>query len=207
MPDILEPSNREICDKMVSYTLQAELHECTGRKASLISAVSALFPFNFSLTCHSLSNNYQLVSDFDAAFGRAAQAAGWHPATLTTPDEFSRDHDGFFQHGDLRIAVEIEKTNWEKFLYDLLKCHVYVSSGANGCLILLPVNWPHSSGSKDIYHDCIPRLRIASEYDAIRTDVLESLVVVGFRQMYNGALFNSADRAQMRTDSQRQIGT
>ena len=196
-----------MCQKMVSYTLQAELEQVAGHNKPLADAVASLFPFDFTLTCKSPSNNYQLTSGFDDAFDRAAQLAGWKPSSINTPPTFSREHDGCFDIGGLRVVVEIEKANWEKFLYDLLKCHVYVSSGADGCLILLPVNWPHSGGIKDIYGDCLPRLSIAREYNAVRADVLDSLVVVGFRQMYNGSLFDVQARAAMREDCERQLGT
>lgn len=197
-----------ICrSKMVSYKLQAELYECTGTHNELVNAVSALFPFDFTLTCRSPRNNYQLISNFDDAFCDVAQNAGWKRAALTTPDGFFADHDGYFEFEDHHIVVEIEKANWQKFLFDLLKCHVYVSSGANGCLIVLPVNWPHAHGIKDIYHDCLPRLNLARDYGAIRTDVLNSLVVVGFRQLYNGCEFNAAVRSEMRAECQREIGT
>lgn len=188
---------------MPSYTLQAKLCDLKGTHDSLVAAVSVLFPFDFVLTCNSPRNNYQLNSDFDDAFSHAAQAAGWEPTTLLTPPDIARAHDGYFKYGELSIVVEIEKTNWEKFLYDLLKCHIYISSGANGCIILLPVNWPHKNGIKNIYHDCIPRLDVATKYHAIRPDVLGSLVVVGFEQMYEGVRFNSEHRQSMRADCRK----
>ncbi len=49
------------------------------------------------------------------------------------------------------MVVEVEKANREKILYDFLKFHMYLQSGADLGLLFLPKNYSHRGGEWDLF--------------------------------------------------------
>jgi hypothetical protein len=90
-------------------------------------------------------------SDFDDAFEKAIYSAGGSSAKIRLPLEIPQELDFAFTFDGCVVAVEIEKANREKILRDILKCHMYLSAGADYALVVLPRNYCHKLGVWDLF--------------------------------------------------------
>jgi hypothetical protein len=155
--------------------------------------------FNFVVT-NPAANQGQLTSNFDAALESAITNLGSASIDLKLPVEISQRFDFAFSFNDCSVAVEIEKTNREKILRDLLKCHMYLSSGANFCLVVLPRNYPHKLGVWDLYSFGVQQFKACLRYGFGTPDKLERILLLGFEtcEASTGDLHSVRSRQAMR---------
>ena len=106
------------------------------------------------------SNSFQ--SDFDERLLEKLIKLGGKTANIQIVDDLKKKYDFILDINGECVAAEVEKTNREKILYDLLKCHMYFKSGALFALLFLPRNYAHSKGiwnlfetGKDRYSQCL----------------------------------------------------
>jgi hypothetical protein len=95
----------------------------------LLSGLSRI-DFNFSVVDASV-NQGQLTSDFDTAFEKTVVDLGASIAQLHLPTNIRQQLDFVFSIKGQCVAVEIEKTNRQKILRDILKSHMYLRFGAD----------------------------------------------------------------------------
>ena len=194
---------------MVTFDLTAKsgLTNCSKEAREVCQTLeSKLFPLDFKMVCKSPSNNYQLSSLFDDALQKKAPSVGLVPGTLKLPQHIAKEYDAVFRTEYGTVVVEVEKANWEKFLYDMLKAHIYLNHGADYCCIILPENWAHQHGEIDLFQESNARLDLAKTYHFGDPNVLDRLFLIGFRQFWNGQLLTQSLREQMRAECRRAFG-
>ena len=79
--------------------------------------------------------------------------------------------------------MEIEKTNREKILRDILKCHMYLQAGADFAVVGLPKNYPHSRGLWNLYEFGVQRFSECRTYGFGTPDNLNRILLLGFEQL------------------------
>jgi len=127
-------------------------------------------------------NQGQMTSDFDKAMERAILADGAKPFDLKLPSHVPQEYDFAFTYSGRTVAVEIEKTNREKILRDMLKCHMYLQSGADFAIIGLPKNYPHAHGVWNLFEFGTDRFRECNTYGFGTPDKLGRILLLGFTQ-------------------------
>lgn len=164
----------------------------------LLSQLSRVdFVFNVK---NPLANQGQMASDFDGKLERALRSLGVQPCHLRLPEGIPQEFDFAFEYKARKVAVEIEKSNREKILRDILKCHIYMYAGVDYTLVGLPRNYAHSRGIWDLYGFGVQRLRECMNYGFGTPDKLGRILLLGFTQ-YDGASneqLSSQMRQQMR---------
>ena len=125
-------------------------------------------------------NSGQMTSNFDDAFKKSLVRLGASDSQLKIPPLIRQKHDFGFSIDNRNIAVEVEKTNREKILRDILKCHMYMKFGFDFCLIVLPKNYPHTHGMWNLYETGVERLQECMDYDFGVSDKLERILLMGF---------------------------
>jgi len=90
--------------------------------------------------------------------------------------------------------VEIEKTNQEKLLRDILKCHMYLHAGADFAVVGLPKNYPHTRGMWNLYDFGVQRFSECRTYGFGTPDKLNRILLLGFEQ-FDTATARSLDVA------------
>jgi hypothetical protein len=155
--------------------------------------------FSFEIT-NPDANQGQLTSDFDQALERAIASLGSTPIDLKLGAEIPQRYDFAFAFNGRSVAVGIEKTNREKILRDVLKCHMYLNSGASFCLVVLPRNYPHKLGVWDLYSFGVQQLKACISYGFGIPDKLERILLLGFetREASTGELHSVRSRQAMR---------
>jgi hypothetical protein len=145
-------------------------------------------------------NQGQMASDFDAALEQALLARGAEHLQLRLPPEISQELDFAFTFAGRSVAVEIEKTNREKVLRDILKCHMYLEAGANFALVGLPKNYAHSRGMWDLYDFGVQRFGECLTYGFGTTDRLGRILLLGYEQFVgtSGLRISKRTRLEMR---------
>jgi hypothetical protein len=127
-----------------------------------------------------MKNQGQLTSTFDNAFRDAVNQLGASVSELRMPSVIQQRHDFQFATNNKSIAVEIEKTNREKILRDILKCHIYLRFGFDFCLLVLPKNYPHKHSVWDLFDFGVQRLKECMEYGFGVQANLERILLIGF---------------------------
>ena len=104
------------------------------------------------------------------------------------------------------VAVEIEKTNREKILRDILKCHIYLHAGADLAIVGLPKNYPHTKGVWILYEFGMRRLRECMIYGFGTADTLGRVLLLGFEQFVasTNAPLSRKTRLEMRRQAAAQ---
>lgn len=190
---------------MLSFELEAKLGNSNSQgigQTACRNIGSVIFPLRFQMTCPASSNNYQLNSNFDESVIGNAITAGFQECQINLPKALGKNFDAAFSTPYGKIVFEIEKSNWEKFLYDVLKAHIYLSHGADFCCIILPQNWAHSSNVKNVYEESRKRLNLACEYKCLNPEIQERIFLIGFNQYWNGKLLDKDGRQKMRGECQ-----
>ncbi len=108
------------------------------------------FEYTFTITDPGV-NQGQMISNFDNALEDTILAQGATHHDFELPQEIPQKLDFAFKYKSKIVAVEVEKTNREKILRDILKAHMYIHSGVDFVLLALPKNYPHSGGMWDLY--------------------------------------------------------
>ena len=127
-------------------------------------------------------NQGQMVSDFDNELEKALLVHGASHFELRLPPEIPQEFDFTFTFGGRTVAVEIEKTNREKILRDILKCHMYLHSGSDFALVGLPKNYPHAQGVWNLYEFGVQRLRECKTFGFGTADKLDRILLFGYEQ-------------------------
>lgn len=191
---------------MIKFDLQARSGSTnsSSQAVDVCQALSdALFPLEFQMICKSPKNNYQLSSFFDEALIQKAANMKMPNESLELPHDIAKEYDAVLKTRFGLIVVEVEKANWEKFLYDLLKAHIYLNHGAEYCCIILPENWAHQHGEMNVFLESSKRMDLAREYRCGDQRVLDRIFLVGFRQFWKGTLLTQAAREQMREECRK----
>ena len=127
-------------------------------------------------------NQGQMVSDFDEMLEKTLLSAGAECFDLRLPRQIPQELDFAFIFRGRRVAVEIEKSNREKILRDILKCHMYLQSGADFAIVGLPRNYPHKLGIWNLYGFGVDRLAECKAYGFGTADKLGKILLLGFTQ-------------------------
>lgn len=160
------------------------------------------------MICKSAKNNYQLSSLFDDALMAKAMSKEISNGNLQLPNDTAKEYDAVLKTKfGLVVVVEVEKANWEKFLYDLLKAHIYLSHGAEYCCIIIPENWAHQHGEINVFQKSSKRLDLARKYHCGDQRVLDRVFLIGFRQFWKGTLLSQTGREKMRDECRKQFKT
>jgi len=127
-------------------------------------------------------NNNQITSAFDHALRDHLFSRGATPAAFTRPKGKGFKEDFAFTHNGRTFVVEAEKSNSDKILYDFLKFHFYLASGADAVLLLLPKNWPHVGGEADMFAIGKERLKHCQKAGFGSSMFFERVLIVGYEQ-------------------------
>jgi hypothetical protein len=190
---------------MISFAASArdfELYPCTGAAfAHLDPLIRRLGKIEFTLSAANPTvNQGQLTSNFDSVFEQALVTVGASHHHLPLPPTIPQELDFAFAYDGWTVAVEIEKSNREKILRDILKCHMYLDAGADFALIGLPRNYPHKLGVWNLFDFGVSRLRECLTHGFGTPEKLGRIVLLGFSQhdATDGSLFSSQSRQLMR---------
>ncbi len=189
-----------------AYACGFELYPTQGEAfrhlSPLLSRLSRI-EFNFSVADPS-TNQGQLTSNFDTAFKEGIVELGASIFQLQLPAQIRQQLDFAFSINGHRVAVEVEKTNREKILRDILKSHIYLHFGADFSLVILPKNYPHKHGIWDLYHFGIQQLQDCITYGFGVGDTLERILLMGFESCSTrtNEAHSVRTRQAMRTEAQ-----
>ena len=159
-----------------------------------------LDPIDFTFTVNDPHTNQgQLSCDFDKRLEEAILERGALRRHLNL-SAFGQQLDFAFEIGGEVVAVEVEKANREKILRDILKAHMYLHSGADCALIVLPRNYAHSGGIWDLYDFGVQRFNECRKYGFGRPELLERILILGFTQYdaETGKVIDTAWRQRVR---------
>lgn len=143
-------------------------------------------------------NSGQCDSDLDDRLAeRIWKMAGVTRTDLAMPT-IKKEFDFSFRYKERALVIEVEKSNWEKVLYDFLKAHLYFASGADFVIVFVPKNYVHSGKSpmksfekaRQRYDQCV-------SYGFGSRDNLDRILLVGYEQaVSDGRLYTPALRKQ-----------
>jgi hypothetical protein len=143
-------------------------------------------------------NSNQFTYSFDAPLESRLTDLGCTQCTVNLCDGLRNQSDFAFMYSGVRVAVEVEKANWEKILYDFLKFHIYFASGAQFAMLFLPRNYPHSGGEVDSFTIGCERYQQCLKYHFGDPEHLGRILLVGFEQFTaDGTRLSSSVRRQM----------
>ena len=124
-------------------------------------------------------NQGQMVSDFDNELEKVLLAHGATHFELRLPPGMPQEFDFAFAFAGRTVAVEIEKTNREKILRDILKCHIYMHAGVDFALVGLPKNYPHTNGVWNLFDFGVQRLSECKTFGFGTSDKLSRILLLG----------------------------
>jgi len=148
--------------------------------AKLIQGIERV-DYSFTVSDPSV-NQGQLASDFDDRLELELQKHGAAHCDLRLPPEVPQQFDFAFTFADKTTAVEVEKTNREKILRDVLKSHMYLHAGADFAVVGLPKNYPHTRGMWNLYDFGVQRFTECRQYGFGTADKLSRILLLGFEQ-------------------------
>jgi len=185
-----------------------ELFPADGRAAQLLGD---LLPQLDGLTFHvhvpdPHVNQGQAQSDFDERLQAALQQFGANETRINFPAGVGQQLDFAFTYRNQTVAVEVEKTNREKILRDVLKAHMYLEFGADISLIVLPRNYAHSKGIWNLFDFGVRRLQDCRAYHFGKPERLDRIAMMGYSQ-YDAATGQPIDMAWREALRRRAIGT
>ncbi len=130
-------------------------------------------------------NSNSFTSDFDSRLQKKLTELGGEIIDIPIVDDLEKKYDFALDINNDRVVVEIEKTNREKILYDLLKCHIYLKSGASLVMLFLPKNYAHSKGIWNLFETGKIRYSQCLKYGFGHTSYFKSILLVGY-EMFTG---------------------
>ncbi len=188
-----------------AYATGFELQPKTGAAFQHLSPLLGLLTrVEFALRIDNAAvNQGQMVSDFDVKLEQALHELGAAPYSLRTPPEIRQELDFAFTFDRRSVAVEIEKSNREKILRDILKCHMYLHAGADFALLVLPRNYPHKLGVWNLFDFGVQRLTECQVYGFGTPDRLGRILLLGFDQFdaATSGLLSQRTRQRMRAEA------
>jgi hypothetical protein len=186
----------------LAYATAFEVYPQEGEAFEhLSSLLGSLHRVEFTLRVENPSANQgQMTSDFDGALEKELLARGARSSGWRLPPGLLQEFDFAFTYKRHTVAVEIEKTNQEKILRDVLKCHMYLHSAADFAIIGLPRNYPHSRGLWRPYRFGVERFRECIAYGFGTPDKLGRILLLGFNQheVSSDRLLSPTTRKEMR---------
>lgn len=185
----------------ITFCFQASdlvFYPCHEKTEQVRKVIHTAFPVDYTLVCASPSNNHQLNSTFDHCVARNLAEVHCPAYEVPIVNKSSKKHDFACEIASKRVDFEIEKANPEKILYDLLKSHIYLASGADLAVLMLPTKWSHKSGEVDLFDIGKARYQQAIKYGMGTPELFDRIVLVGFNQYYDGKLCVSSTRENMR---------
>lgn len=175
----------------------------------LQNLLTSLDRIDFTLQVNDPSKNSgQMVSDFDDKFQKALLSNGAVDHRLSLPLDIRQELDFSITYQGHSIAVEIEKTNREKILRDILKCHMYLHQGADFSLVVLPTNYPHTQGMWDLFRFGSGAFGQCMKYGFGTSDKLERILLLGYTQYDNSTQrpLDTETRQRMRESAKKAHG-
>jgi len=128
------------------------------------------------------ANQGQMVSSLDDELKKVLLTRGATCSDFQLPKEIPQKFDFAFEYGRKIVAVESEKTNLEKILRDILKCHMYLYYGADFALVVLPKNYPHKHRVWNLFDFGVQRFSECKTYGFGIPDKLDRILLLGFEQ-------------------------
>ena len=167
-----------------AYATAFELYPKEGKAFQHLAPIlNWLERVNFTLRIEDpTANQGALTSDFDEMLEAALLGLGARPLELNLPSDVPQELDFAFVFEGRRVAVEIEKTNQEKILRDILKCHIYLHAGADFAVLGLPTNYPHKHGVWNLFKFGSDRFRECKRYSFGTGDKLGRILLLGYKQ-------------------------
>lgn len=190
--------------KIPAYATRFELYP-ENNKASchLSSLFRSLNRIDFQFRVENPAKNQgQMVSDFDDELQNKLLVHGAKLFNLQLSLSIPQELDFAFDFQGKCVAVEIEKANREKILRDFLKCHMYLHTGADFALVVLPRNYPHSLGVWDLFDFGVQRFKECSEYSFCCPKKMDRILLLGYTQFDSKTdkPLSQAMRRQIRLD-------
>jgi hypothetical protein len=146
-------------------------------------------------------NQGQMDSDLDKSLESSILALGASSVDLPFPHGVPQELDFAFKYAGRTTAVEIEKTNREKILRDILKCHMYLHFGADFAVVALPKNYPHTHGVWNLFDFGMQRFKECKTYGFGSADNLGRILLLGFQQ------FETATNAPLSVEIRKKMRT
>lgn len=145
-------------------------------------------------------NQGQMDSSFDEGLEKGILALGASPFDFRLPRGIPQELDFAFAFAGYKVAVEIEKANREKILRDILKCHMYLHSGADFALVVLPMNYPHKHGVWNLFEFGVQRFKECMAYGFGTPEKLGRILMLGYQQFEasTNELLSTKTRQRMR---------
>lgn len=128
------------------------------------------------------ANQGQMVSSLDDELKKVLLTNGATYSDFQLPKEIPQKFDFAFEYGGRTVAVESEKTNIEKILRDILKCHMYLHAGADFALVVLPKNYPHKIRVWNLFKSGVQRLSECKAFGFGTVDRLDRILLLGYEQ-------------------------
>ena len=175
----------------------------------LQNLLTSLERIDFTLQVKDPSKNSgQMISDFDLQLQKVLLSHGAVNFNLPLPPDIRQELDFTITYQGSSVAVEIEKTNKEKILRDILKCHMYLYYAADYSLVVLPTNYPHKHGIWDLFRFGSEAFTQCKQYGFGTSDKLERIILLGYTQ-FDASTQKSLDtdiRQQMRETAKKTYG-
>jgi len=180
----------------------------SGTESPLARTLADLRPFVYQYIINAPSvNSGQMQSDFDDRLEEMILSQGAESVLFQCPPEIPQKLDfAFCFQGDV-VAVEVEKSNREKILRDILKAHMYLDCGAHYALIVLPRNYPHAHGVWNLFDFGVRRYDECARHGFGTADKLGRILLLGFTQVdpITGRPLDTVWREQMRAAKQEDV--
>ncbi len=152
-------------------------------------------------------NSNQITLDFDHRLRDALCSFGAVEAELTLPDKVDKQYDFAFDFEGHRVAVEVEKANREKILYDILKCHMYLKGDAAFALLVLPKNYPHRHGEWDLFKLGKARYQHCLDFGFGTQATFDRILIIGYEQaLADGELLTGKVRKRLIENRRPAVG-
>lgn len=167
----------------------------------LKNAIEGLFPLDYEMVNKTRSNNYQLHSTFDECLIKKFPSEFDLKCELNPDLELETNYtcDCKFRVPNLGlVAMEIEKANHEKILYDLLKAHIYLQQGAKCVLLMFPTERGRGPNNNNVYEIAKKRFDHCLRYGMISRENAHRIYLVGFNQLLGNEPFSQKHRDEIR---------
>ena len=161
-------------------------------------ALKITLPLRFKMTCKNSKNSCALNSNFDEMLQQRLVSAGFALFKPDLPPGLEKRSDFGFEIGGIKIVFEIEKANWEKIFYDIFKAHIYLKSGADFFVLMLPLAYGHANGTEPLFEIAKTRFEQSQKVGYGDPLLLKKILLVGFDQLYDGQEFSHVLRNKLR---------
>lgn len=177
-------------DKDAIFSFNRSLEE------DLKEVLNKIDNLEYKLICKTSKNNYQKTQHLDQAIrdklkiDKKQQKRIYFDENLNISDFNDKknkipnmriEHDCLYNYRDKKIFFEIEKANFEKILYDVMKMHVYCSDDKSYGILLFPKQWFNKSNVA-IYDYAITRYKICNKYGMLDNVIKNKILIIGYNQ-------------------------